>query len=138
MAATSPRLVKEALKTLIETETSVTVYTATQSLDAIDRDHLVLGDIQGTSDPNTMGGSVLYEYSIDGSALLHMPSKPDAQDKAWQLLGAVADVIAAGWTVSGNTLDADLTEWGIEETVDSNGRGWQQQVEFTIRIRDLN
>ena len=139
MAATSPRAVKEALKTLIEAQVAtVTVYTANQTQEAIDRDHLVLGDVNGSSDPSTMGGSVLYEYTIEGSAMLHLPAKTDAQDKAWQLLSAVADVIASGWTVTGNTMDADLTQWSIEESADPAGRGWQQHVEFEIRIRDLN
>lgn len=140
MALTGPRQVKAALKTLLEAKVAgLTIYTFNPSDDALDRDHLILGDVKGSIDPNTMGGGVLSDYRIEGSFSIHKPDENDADDAAWTLINALHEVVAddKSWTISGTVMDADIVEFELAQDRHPNG-GARVEAEFAIRIRDLN
>jgi len=141
MATTSPRAVKAALKTLLEAKpalSGVTIYTYTEKLERIKtREYVILGNISGGVEPETMGGNTLTSYTIDCEFQIHLPAPDDAADRAWAILDAVAEVLASDWTVNGNVLDTDLATFEIEETVKDDG-GLVVLVEFTIDVEDTN
>ncbi len=141
MATTGPRVVKAALVTLLEAKgalSGVTIYTYTPTAeDRTTREYVVLGNVEGTAEPSTMGGSVLTEYVISCEFSVHQPTADDTADRGWAILDAVAEVAASDWTVSGLVLDMQLDSFSLEETVDASG-GRRVDVEFDLRIRDLN
>ena len=141
MATTGPRVVKAALTTLLEADgafTGVTIYTYTADLDSIKtREWLILGDVKGGTEPNTMGGGTLSEYTIECSTTVHQPDADATADRGWAILDAVSEILASGWTVSGNVLDAEIGEFELSETIYAGG-GRSVAVEFEIKVRDLN
>ena len=140
MSVTAPSAVKAALKTLLEADndlSGVTVYTSPESADTLDREHVVLGNVKGRNEPFAMGYTFLSTYDIECTAMFHKPAKSDTVDRAWVLLQNVSDIVAGNWTVSGNTLDAEVTDWEYDEMPHPDGKGWQTTVEFTIAIKDL-
>lgn len=141
MATTGPRVVKAALAVLLEAKgalSGVTIYTYTVTDESRNtREYLILGNVEGTAEPNTMGGSVLSDYVISCQFAVNQPTVDGTADRGWAILDAVAEVLASDWTISGNVLDADLETFELNETVDADG-GRRVDVEFTIRIRDLN
>jgi hypothetical protein len=140
MALTGPRQVKAAFASLLSAKVSgLTIYTFNPSDDALDRDHVIFGDVSGSIDPNTMGGGVLADYRIDGSFSVTLPNEDDADDRAWTLINALAEVVAddKSWTVSGTVMDADIVEFELNQDRHPNG-GARVEAEFAIRVRDLN
>ena len=141
MATTGPRVVKAALKTLLEAEgdlSNVTIYTYTPTAEErVTREYVVLGNIEGEASPNTMGGSVLSDYVISCEFAVRQPTADGAADRAWAILDAVAEVLSTDHTLTGTVLDATLESFDLDETVDPDS-GRRVDVEFTIRIRDLN
>lgn len=140
MATTGPRAVKAALKTLLNANgdlTDVTIFTYTAKGEELVREYIVLGDVEGSIEALTMGGNTLSEYTIECESMIHQPAADDAQDRAWTMLDAVASVLASGWTVSGNVIDAELDTWSLEETVKDDGNR-RVDVEFTIKVRDTS
>ncbi len=141
MATTGPRVVKAALVTLLEADnafTDVTIYTYTVDTDSIKtREWLVLGDVKGGTEWNAMGGKTLSEYTIECVSSVHQPAPNATADRGWAILDALAEVLASGWTVSGNALDAEIDTFELSETIHADG-GRRVDIEFTIKVRDLN
>ncbi len=141
MGTSGPRVVKAALKTLLEAKNAlsgVTIYTYTVTEESRSkREYLILGNVDGTAEPDTMGGSVLTDYVISCEFAVHQPSADGTADRGWAILDAVSEVAASDWTVSGNVLDMELNSFSLDETVDASG-GRRVDVEFNLRIRDLN
>ncbi len=140
MATTGPRVVKAALKTLLVAKpalSGVDVFTYTAKLEEQMREFLILGNVDADVEPNAMGFSTLSEYTIDCHSVVRQPEPDDTADRAWAVLDAVAEVLIANYTATGNVLDANLTKWTIDETVDPDG-GRRATITFEIRVRDLS
>lgn len=137
--ATGPRLVKDAMRTLFAADEAfdgVTIFTYTAKDDEITtRDYLVMGDVTGNDEPHTMGGGRLTTYTIECTSSVTQPLPVGTADRAWTLLSTIASILATGWTVSGNVIDADIGTWEISERVHPNG-GRVADIEFTIEVRD--
>ena len=141
MATSGPRVVKAALKTLLEAKgalADVTIYTYTPTAESrATREYVILGNVEGTAAPNTMGGSVLSDYVISCEFSVRQPTADGTADRGWAILDAINEVAASDWTVSGLVLDMQLDSFSLDETVDASG-GRRVDVEFDLRIRDLN
>lgn len=137
--ATGPRLVKDALAALFSADaafTGVTIFTYTAKTDEITtRNYLVLGDVVGVDEPHTMAGGRLNTYTIECTSSVSQPLPDGTSDRAWELLSTVAGILATGWTVSGNVIDADIGTWEVSERVHPDG-GRVADLEFTIEVRD--
>lgn len=144
MARTSPRALKNAIATLIETELSasfdlsdITVYPYTVKEEDRPTNYLVLGDIEGNDSPHTAQGGQLSTYLLMGESRVVQPAAADAADVGWELLNAIQVVLAANHEV-GNVVDAQMNSWSIDEIVDPNYGGRLVIIEFSIEVRDTN
>lgn len=140
MSTTSPRTVKTALATLFNADddlTDVTFHTSNAAITDLTPDYVVLGDVDGRDEPFAMSGKQRTIYRITCSSRFKSATADAAFDKAWTVKDAIAAVLATGWTVSGNTLDAQLGDWEINETYDADD-GRVAALEFEIVIQDTN
>ena len=83
------------------------------------------------------GATLLTTYTIAGEFAIHQPAADSSADRAWAILDAIGTIVGANWTVAGNTLNADLSTFTIEETVFAES-GRRVDVEFTITIEDTS
>ena len=140
MATTGPRVVKAALKTLLVAKpalSGVKVFTYSAKQEELGREYVIMGNVDADVEPNAMGFSTLSEYTIECLSVVHQPEPDDTADRGWAILDAVAEVLIANYTASGNVLDANLTKWTIDETVDPDG-GRRATITFDIGVRDLS
>lgn len=134
---------KVAFKTLLEAEAGlagVTIHTSDATTGDRDRKNIVLGNAAADYDHYAMGGKMLETTNLTCRILSRATTADAALAEAEGFLEAVAVALtadAAGWTVAGTVLDADLISWETDEHVWA-GQGRECEIEFVVQYRQTN